>query len=80
MGRTLFKQALCQWKVDGCLSGLSPFLGFCCFVCVFAFFFFKDIFLGCVFFLGGMLIGFCWDWIVFLGFGVDPFFLILMVF
>jgi hypothetical protein len=72
MGRTLFKQALCQLKVDGCLSGLSPFLGF--FIFFFAFFlktFFSDLF----FFWGGMLIGFCWDWIVFLGFGVGQFFI-----
>jgi F0F1-type ATP synthase assembly protein I len=81
MGRTLFKQALCQWKVDGCLSGLSPFLGFCCFV-VFLRFFLRHFSRIC-FFLGGdvdrILLGLdcvfgVWGWPIFY------FFWILMVF
>ena len=81
MGRTLFKQALCQWKVDGCLSGLSPFLGFCCFV--FFLRFFLRHFSRICFFLGGdvdrILLGLdcvfgVWGWPIFY------FFWILMVF
>lgn len=43
--------------------------------CVFFAFFLKTFFSDLFFFWGGMLIGFCWDWIVFLGFGVGQFFI-----